>query len=61
MKKITLCFPEGEIDGHLNVIIAVWAYFQLKDYIVMRERLVILMAKAVELMEVQKNLRGVQR
>lgn len=50
----------GAMGLSINVIIAVWAYFQLKDYIAMRERLVILMAKAVELMEKQKELRNAQ-
>jgi hypothetical protein len=41
----------------MNILLCVWAYWQLKEYIAMRERLVLLMAKEVELMERQKLLK----
>lgn len=47
----------GAIGMAFNILICIWAYWQLKEYIAMRERLVLIMAKQVELMERQKLLK----
>jgi hypothetical protein len=46
----------GAIGMAFNILICIWAYWKLKEYIAMRERLVLIMAKEVELLEKQKRL-----
>lgn len=50
----------GAAGMALNIFLGVYIYWQLKEYIAMRESLVLIMAKQVELMEKQKLLRQVR-
>lgn len=47
----------GAAGMAINILLCVWSYWQLKEYIAMRERLVLVMAKEVELREKQELLR----